>query len=293
MRFGEWEIIEQFEIAGGGFDALAVDPGGGKEVRLWVGAPGYPAGEDVGSAIEALKTRLARVYHASLPRVLAAGVVDGRAFLKVQAYRGSSLAERLADDPPDRLAGIDLSRSIGAALVKAHAAGVIHGAIDEREIFLGAEDRPLLLHLGFGPFLEPRAPRAPEDLEAPGGSETADVFGLSRVLVRCVTGEDPYYGGLEATVGPSAADFSPDLPEGLRRFLERAVRPSRDGRLHRAEELAGDLGVIRASWNSLADAKEPVILPIPALLRRRNLLLAGLAVAAGIILALRGCVSPA
>ena len=322
VQFGSYSIRERLEIPGDGFDALAEDPTTGKEIRLWVGAV-LPAGApDPLPALDELKGRLARIYHASLPRVLGAEVVEDRPVLKVQPYSGRLLAEEISGNRRTVPESLDLSRGIGAALVKAHAAGVYHGAVTENEILLTDEGRPLLLHLGFGPFLGRRPVRAPEDLDLPGGSESGDVFGLSRILAHLLLGEDPYAASPAAApadapagdvpasaqaAGPApdpaeaaqvfvarpartADEFPPEYPEGLRRFLARALRPDRAVRIHRAEEFAGDLGVIRASWGDFASPPPAPALPILALLRPRTLGFLGLAAAIGALIAWKGCV---
>jgi serine/threonine protein kinase len=276
-------------IAGGGLDAPATDANG-KEVRLWVGAPGRTVAPD-GSGPGELLARLSRVYHVGLPRVLDSCVIDDRAVLVLQPYRGRPLAERLAEVPPiDTLEAIDRVRSAAAALVKAHRAGLTHGALDEREVLLADDGRTLVLHLGFSAFLGPRPPRAPEDLETPG-SETSDVFGLSRILVRCLEGQDPIRdtADLGALVERSAESFPAGLPEGLRRLLARAIHPDPERRLCRAEELTGDLAVIRASWGSSA-AQEPAP-PVPLALLAHPVILAGAALVLLVALALlfRAC----
>ncbi len=308
MPFGRYSIRERLEVPGGGFDALVEDPTTGKDVRLWVGAA-LPAGApDPLAALTDLKGRLARIYHASLPRVLGAEVVEGRPVLKVQPYRGRLLAAEASGAPRTAPESIDLARGIGAGLRKAHAAGVFHGAVSEHEILLTEDGRPLLLHLGFGPFLGPRPVRAPEDLDSPGGTESGDVFGLSRVLARLLIGQDPYPeppladpgtgpaadpADIAATFGSgaarTAADFPADFPEGLRRFLARAIHPDRAHRIHRAEEFAGDLGVIRSSWDALASPPPPAGLPILALFRPRTLGFLGLGALLAILGVWMGC----
>ncbi|MBZ0267423.1 hypothetical protein K8I85_04660, partial [bacterium] len=193
MTFGTYTIESRRDGAGGGFDAVATDSSG-KTVCLWVGAPGRVAGPD-GAGPDALLRALSRVYHSSLPRPLAAHVIEDRAVLAFAAYAGRSWAEELAaGGVPDVPEAIDRVRTLAGALVKAHRAGLRHGAVDEQEIVLAEDGRTLLLHVGFGPFLEERAPRAPEDLDAPP-ADTSDVFGLSRILVRCVDGRDPVPSG--------------------------------------------------------------------------------------------------
>jgi serine/threonine protein kinase len=291
MRFGAWEILERLEIPGGGFDALATDENG-REVRLWVGASGSAAAHE---AADGLRKKLATIYHASLPTVLGASTVDDRAVLIFKPYHGRMLSQSLSEGPLAATEAIDLVRSVGAALVKAHRADVVHGAVGPDEILRSDDGRTLLLHLGWGPFLGARPARAPEDLAQPGGSEGGDVFGLARVLLQCLEGRDPIGDGDAALATfPSRAPRDPstfpsELPEGLRRLLARAIHPDASKRMRRAEELAGDLGVIRASWDTLGRELPRPTFPFPPLLHPAVLAGAALVAVALLLLALRGC----
>ncbi|MEZ5063180.1 MAG: hypothetical protein R3B81_00510 [bacterium] len=236
------EILERTEIAGGGLDVLARDAEG-REVRLWLGCEG-----SAGLDLEPLKAALARVYHSSLPRVLAAETHDGRAALRFESYRGRRLTDRIAEGPLAAPEAIDIVRAAAAALVKAHAKGVEHGGITAADILLADDGRTLLLHTGFGPWLGDRPPRAPGEAAAVPGA--GDVFALSRVLIQALEGADPFPGA-EPSPPRDEASFDPALPQGLRRLLARAVAPDAARRMVRAEELAGDLGVMRASWDSM------------------------------------------
>jgi serine/threonine protein kinase len=243
--FGSYEVLERRDVAGDGLDILATDPEG-REVRLWAGAPDSAAR----GPVDELRAVLARVYHTGLPRVLGSEEIDGRAVLRLQPYRGPTLAQRLEEGPMSAPEAIDVARSCAAALVKAHAKGLVHGAITSEEIVLSEDGRTLLLRVGFGPYLGPRPRRAPEDET---GAEAADVFALSRALVQALEGRDPY--DVAVSFAEAARDehgFDPALPQGLRRLLARAISPDPARRMVRAEELAGDLGVIRASWDTMA-----------------------------------------
>lgn len=293
MRFGPFEITDRRDAPGGGFDALARDEAG-KEVCLWAGRPGSAA---LAANLEALRRQLAVIYHASLPRVLGSALVEDRACLVLAPYAGSRLGDALAAGPLAPPDALDVVRTVAAGLVKAHKASVPHGAITAEEILRAEDGRSLLLHLGWGPFLAPRDPRAPEDLETPGGTEEGDVFALARVLVQCLEGADPVPPGREAlaafaagaTPARTADTFAPALPEGLRRLLARALHPDPVRRMRRAEELAGDLGVLRASWDSLHAPPPRPSFPFPPLLHPG--VLAALALGAGLLVLafLRSC----
>jgi hypothetical protein len=235
-RFGGYEILERSDIGGGGFDALARGADG-HDVRLWVGCAGSGAPDPGRPTPDRIRETLAGVYQAGLPRVLGAEIVEGRAVLVVQPYRGETLAERLRSSALEPLEAIDRVRGVAAALVKAHRAGVTHGSITAGEILLADDGRTLLLHLGLSPFVEARsgAPTPP--------AETGDVLALAGVLHRCLT-------GAEAGPHPTEETLPAHLPQGLRRLLARALHADPALRMRRAEELAGDLAVIRASWGS-------------------------------------------
>jgi serine/threonine protein kinase len=283
----DFEILERAEIAGGGFHALARRRAGGTTVRLWAGAVGREAGEGSSRAAD-VASRLGKVYQSSLPRVLEGFESEHRAVFVVQHYSGISLAERMNRAPVEILEALDIGKSIGAALAKAHAAGFRHGCLDEHSIFLHEDGRALLLHLGLSPFLSARPPRAPEDLQFEP-SETSDVFGLARVFCRLVLHRDPYdtTDSLARGVHIQSSDLPQDLPEGLRRFLARSIHPELSMRIRRAEEFAGDLRVLRASWDSITQVPERA-LPFPPLGRFAAVLaLAAAAIAA--VLIVRGC----
>ncbi len=290
MKFGPYEIQHSRDIAGGGFDALATGADG-KPVCLWVGAPGRTTTRDGGDP-ESVRAVLAKVYHASLPRPLRAEVVEDRAVMVLQPYEGCTLADRLREGPAEVTEAIDWVRSVAAALVKAHRAEVRHGAIEAGEILLADDGRVLLLHLGFAPFLGERAPRAPEDLEE-RGREVADVFGLSRVLLTAVLGSDGMDGDPREILGAltprEAEDLPATLPEGLRRLLVRSVHPEAQHRLHRAEELSGDLGVIRSSWDSMREEAPHPTVPFGLVTRPALLGGAVAVVLAALLLGLRAC----
>jgi serine/threonine protein kinase len=293
LRFGPFEITERRAVAGGGFDASARDESG-KDVCLWVGCAGSAARA---AELESLRRRLAVVYHASLPRVLGTAIAEDRACLVLAPYAGPRLDDALAGGPLPPPDAIDLVRAVAAGLVKAHKAAVPHGALTAGEIVLAEDGRALLLHLGWGPFLEPREPRAPEDLAAPGGSEGGDVFALARLLVQCLEGADPVPPGRDALAAfasgaapaRTADSFAPSLPEGLRRLLARALHPDPQRRMRRAEELAGDLGVLRASWDSLHAPPPRPSIPFPPLLNPGVLAALALGLGVAALVLVRSC----
>ena len=273
-RWGEYEILAREPAAGDGFDAVARL--GDRTYWLWAGAAGRGSAEEASE----LAARLARVYQANLPRVLGSDFVEGRVVLRLAPVEGERLTKRLARDRIDPPAAIDVAQSLGAALVKLHRAGFVHGAIDVSEAYCAANGTVYLLHGGLGPFLGSRPAQSPDDVAGAPRDEASDVFGLARLLHALVEGTDPWPGDAVREEGLRA-----DLPQGFRRFLARALTRDTGRRIRRADEFTADARVIRASWGS---GSEPASGP-----RRfgvRPLLVAGTLVL-GTVLALcaRGC----
>jgi serine/threonine-protein kinase len=301
LKFGRYDILEREEIAGSGFDALAREESG-RRVRLWIGEEGSGTVSASRPAPSEALARLEKVYHAGLPRPLDALSIEGRAVFVVAPYEGETLRARLLRGELSIPDSLDVARSAGAALEKAHRAGIVHGCVREEEIFLTQDGRTLLLHVGFGAFLGARPPRAPEDASSGRGSETGDVFGLASVLFRLLAGREPFAqpptGPLESRRAaaaraadiPSAPPQLPEgLPEGLRRFAARALAEDPAVRIRRASEFASDLGVIRSSWDTLAKPPPRPLVPFPPSLDRRLGLAAGFAAALVIVLCVRAC----
>ncbi|MAF26435.1 MAG: hypothetical protein QF819_03625 [Gemmatimonadota bacterium] len=257
LSFGPFRILERHDLPGDAFDAAAKERESGREVRLWAGIPGSAEPRQGRPHPDEVRAGLSRVYHSSLPKVLRTETIEERAVLVLQPCRGRTLSEVLAEAPPvDPLRALSIVESLGAALAKAHRAGFCHGHLDEDAVLLDEGGKTMLLRVGWWPFLGSRPPLAPEDL---GGGEprpSADVFALARLLARLLLPEDPCGTGEAAlracSEGPDPAVMPTHLPEGLRRFLARALLPVPNQRIARADELTGDLRVIRASWASLA-----------------------------------------
>jgi serine/threonine protein kinase len=282
----DFEILDRKEIEGQGSDAIVRRRSDGARFRLWAGGRAAEKGE-LSPAEHA--QRLGKIYQSGLPRILEGFVSEERAVFLVELYEGETLGERMRRGPIEIVEALDIVKSIGAALAKGHAGGVIHGHIDEQAIFLQKDGRPLLLYLGMGPYLLPRSPRAPEELLGTP-TETSDVFGLARVLFLLATGRDPYEAegaDTDAAARIDASQLSTDLPEGLRRFLVRSIHPDVSMRIRRAEEFAGDLRVLRASWNEMRRSPQKA-LPFPRFSRAFIAVIMGAITFAALQL-LRGC----
>jgi tRNA A-37 threonylcarbamoyl transferase component Bud32 len=167
---------------------------------------------------------------------------DEEALLVVEYIKGRSLAEVRREGPldPERIAGILMQLAEGVAAV--HQRGLIHRDIKPANVILGDDDRPRLVDFGLAAHLGSERLRelsgtpsymAPE--QARGEPERidfrTDVFGLSAVLYKLLTGRPPYAGSDLVTALEQARagrvvpprQLNARVPRGLERICLKAM----------------------------------------------------------------------
>lgn len=171
-------------------------------------------GPDV-AAIAAYIRRLStavRVSHPALVTIADAGEIDDRVYVATALIPGVTLGEYLrARGPLPVTDAVALLRHIANGLDRAHAAGVVHGAISPRTICVRHRDAgtgaPSAVLTGFGlDTLLQRLLRsdrgavhlddvryvAPERLRGVDADGRADQYALACALYHCVTGAPPF-----------------------------------------------------------------------------------------------------
>ncbi len=143
--------------------------------------------------------------HGVVPRLHAAGVIDGWPYLVLERIGGPTLAEQMAtglESPRDRLACVG---AIALALAQIHARGVIHADLKPENVFVLGHERPLarLIDLGIARQLdEPSTDvgattvhyAAPEQLRGDAFGPSADVYALGVIAFELITGRPPFVG---------------------------------------------------------------------------------------------------
>jgi hypothetical protein len=201
-----------------------------------------------------------------------AGVQDGHGFLVAGLIDGATLEERLAGGalPPAR--ALALLEPVAGALDAAHARGIVHGALAPGSILVDGPNatRAFLDACGgwcaCGPMpgadttAEELQYASPERITGARLDARSDVYSLSAVLYRCMTGAVPFPGAsgpatlfwhLQAP-RPRATDTRPELPRAIDVVLARGMAadpaardPSAGALLEAAREA---LGAARPSW---------------------------------------------
>ncbi len=133
------------------------------------------------------------------------GEIDGRLYVDMQLIDGSSLG-RLIRNEGGRLLparAVAMIEQVAGALDSAHRAGLVHRDVKPANVLVGLGDVVYLTDFGMARSAEatavnsmghvPGAYMAPERFSGAGDSRS-DVYSLAGVLLKCLTGQQPFPG---------------------------------------------------------------------------------------------------
>ncbi|MGK3997103.1 serine/threonine-protein kinase [Sorangium sp. So ce1024] len=204
-------------------------------------------------------------------RVLDHGVQDGAVYLAMDLLTGEDLAARLHRRgrlPLEEVARI--AAQAGEALLRAHAAGLLHQSLRPESLFLaqeGGEEIVKVLDLALPKTVTPRLVceaeaeasasalhyLSPEQIRSERSLDAqTDLWSLAAVLFHAVTGHVPFPGEVASVVAskillapaPAATQLAPRLPPALDGFFEKAFARDRARRFRSVEELVESLARI-------------------------------------------------
>jgi hypothetical protein len=208
---------------------------------------------DASESLHALQVR-----HPDVPVILDRGVTDqGHPFIVMEQLFGQSLNQEPAPWPRER--AIRFIERLGRVLAAAHAQSVVHCDLKPENIFIGPDDRAVLLDFDLAgrtsdnsggmrrgnlAFMSPEQYRGEPDAISP----QADIYGLGGLLVYLVTGTSPHGETEEAAAtflksgqswqgGAAGDDLTP--------VLRRACAASRAERYLSIAEFCSDLAAVR------------------------------------------------
>lgn len=178
-----------------------------------------------------------RVVHPGLLATLGSGVLeDGGLYAVIDEIKGAPLAEVLKTATGDLHRLLPLFGKLARALGRAHAAGVVHGAIGMGTVFVDEGDEGRLLGLGLSaasrtPMEQDYA--APELASGSAPTVSSDLYALGALLFHAVAGKAPFEGADPADLHqkqvtgptPRILQHAPDCPKMLDQLLLMLLSP--------------------------------------------------------------------
>ncbi len=298
---GRYLILHTIGVGGMGSVHAAYDPELDRKVAIKILHPVVAAGaRDAQERLLREARALAQLSHPNVVAVHDVGTYEDQLFLAMEFVEGCDAAAWLKQAERSPLEIIDLFLESGAGLAAAHSAGLVHRDFKPHNVLVGDDGRILVADFGLArPPLDEESPAtvnnrsesvdrltrigtvlgtpaymAPEQLEGREFDERSDQFAFCVSLWEALFGERPFRG---KTLGELAESFKRgDLrePETLDGVPAEAVRVLKRG-------LSVDPGRRYPSMNALLQELKDV----PGR-RRKRMLLGGMIILAGLIVAL-------
>jgi serine/threonine protein kinase len=229
---------------------------------------------------------LARICHPNVISVIELGETECGPFLVMPRLRGESLASAIAAGTWSLARVRFVFDQVLAALVAAHASGVVHGDVKSDNIVLGRDedgsDHATLIDFGLACIAERQHDRdephvvsgtpeylAPELIRGEHPTPASDLYGAGVVLYELVTGTTPFGGSSPADIlvrqldepvePPSQRAPHRKVPPDLERLVMRALDKDPRTRLARASAFRMSLRATAGSDDEVMLAPQPVI----------------------------------
>lgn len=279
-RIGRYEIKA---ILGHGATATvykAYDPEIARTIAIKVLKPEFARNEDYRLRFIREAKGAGTLSHANIVTVFDVGEYEGLPYIAMEYVEGPTLAAWL--EHKTRLSvteAVGIARQLASALGFAHKKGIVHRDVKPGNVMLVHDTQTVkVTDFGIcrieggeatqatrvGDVLGTPHYMSPEQVLGQPADSRSDVFSTGIVLYQMLTGELPFNGDTLVSVGMKIAkteprppqEVVPDLPAGLRRIIDRALKKAPEKRFENGEEFARALGAVQKELEETAGADD-------------------------------------
>src|SRR5262245_32468884 len=264
------------ELGGGGMSAtyIAEETALGRSVVLKALSPELTTGLNVERFNREIELA-ARLQHAFIVPLLAAGVTDGQPWYTMPLVQGESLRARIAREGAlTASASVRILRDVAEALAYAHAQGIVHRDIKPDNVLLSGAHALVTdfgvakalsastsgaVMTGIGLAIGTPAYMAPEQGAGdPATDHRADLYALGATAYEMLTGR-PMFGArspaqllaAHATERPEPlSKVAPGVPADLGALVDQLLAKHPNDRPARAQDVADALATMLTRWTS-------------------------------------------
>ncbi|GAB4523140.1 MAG: hypothetical protein Fur0018_05730 [Anaerolineales bacterium] len=199
---------------------------------------------------------------------------DEQAYFMVLEYlRGETLQQRLRrlneqDQHMPLEDVVKICAQICEAVDYAHQNGVIHRDLKPANVMISPEGKAVLMDFGIvkivgdqhhtatGTVLGTALYMSPEQVRGSTIDQRSDIYSLGVMLFEMLSGKPPFEAESAMTVMrmhldapvPDIHEVAPDVPDGMRTILQRALEKFPDQRYQTAGDMASDLRAVLAAY---------------------------------------------
>ena len=253
--------------------------------------------------------------HPNILAVHEVGQSEAGPYIVMEYVDGDTVRSLLSNGPLPISQALDVAAQAADGVAHAHAGGVVHRDLKPENLMVRRDGSVKILDFGLAKLLHPEGSGntartavgmvvgsagylSPEQLRGDKATERSDVFSLGVVLYEMVTGANPFqrntavetFGAILSDDPAPLEERLPDVPPELSRIVREALSKKPEERRESAAEVAAGLRRVLAERAGAHAGGVPEDSPGPARRPIPWLVVAGLAaVAAGVLLVLRGC----
>jgi len=271
-----YRIVSKIGAGGMGEVYLAEDMRLGRKVALKLLTEQLTKNRDRLTSFDQEAYAASALNHPNIITIYEMGDEDGQHFIATEFIDGLTLREHLSGTPMDFSEVLNIAIQIAAALVEAHAAGILHRDIRPENIMIRPNGHVKVLDFGLAKLTEASLSEAEADTEAVtraraqtdagmvmGTSQymspeqargkpidaRTDIWSLGVVLYEMATGRPPFAGmsRTDVIVAIAKSDplpiarFAPNVPAEFDWIVMKALRKDVDERYQKIRELESDL----------------------------------------------------
>jgi eukaryotic-like serine/threonine-protein kinase len=293
-----------------------------RDVALKVLHQQFTADDDYVERFRREARSVAQLSHPNIVTVIDRGEQDGRQFIVFEYVDGENLKTLVEREGPlPEREAIGLTLQVARALGFAHEHGLVHRDVKPQNVLLNGNGEAKVTDFGIARSLEVHGGLtqtgtvlgtsdyiAPEQARGSRANAQSDIYSLGAVLYELLTGDVPFPGDNFVAVAmrhinepvPSVREQRADVSPRLDAVIRRAMAKDPRDRFGSMDELCSELDACLEDENGVSGAQTMVVAPPPPSRRERRaarpraerpsvwpliLLLAGLAVLAGILAA--------
>lgn len=203
----------------------------------------------------------AALDHPNICTIYEAGEYEGQAYIAMAYIEGQSLRERIAKNPLNMEAVLDIAVQVAEGLEEAHKKGIIHRDIKSANIMVTEEDQAKIMDFGLAKVIGESlitkeaktmgtvAYMSPEQAKGEAVDHRTDIWSFGVVMYEMLTGRLPFGGDRESSILYSVVHEEPkplkdvkrDLAPEVQKVIDRALKKNPASRYQKAAEISEEL----------------------------------------------------
>jgi serine/threonine protein kinase len=292
QTIARYRVLSLIGAGGMGRVYLAEDPELGRRVALKLLPEYFTHDKNQVQRFHQEARAASALNHPNILTVHEVGQVDGTQFIATEYVEGQTLRARLTLGPIDLHEALDVAAQVAAALVAAHAAGIVHRDIKPENIMIRRDGIVKVLDFGLAKLAPTQSSRSgpddskralvktnpgvvmgtvgymsPEQARGLSLDARTDIWSLGVVIYQMLTGSSPFSGATTSDTLVSILEreprslksFSPDIPEELEWIVTKALTKDCDDRYQTAREMLTDLRRLKQHLSVAAEIERSVV----------------------------------